>query len=287
MSQAEQPDAEEPAQIQRTTPTSDATAADSLQDAFGNDRFVLCGPAASIDPTISVVIPTLNEESAIEQVLRTVHGSLRELGVAAEIIVVDSSTDRTPDIARQHGAIVVEPERSGYGAAYQAGFERARGELLIMGDADTTYDFGELPRFLQELLETDADMVLGSRLAGEIKPGAMPPLHQYVGNPMLTSVLNGLFGAAFSDTHSGFRLITREALEQMRLETTGMEFASEMLIQATRQELDVAEVPITYHRREGEATLESFSDGWRHLRFMLDRWSETHRPAGRLLSLFA
>jgi len=271
-----------------TSPSTDIPDADrDVSSTPQSADALLCDRNSDHTPVLSVVVPTLNEEAGIATCMEWIREAVETLQVPTEILVSDSSTDRTPDIARQHGAIVVEPERSGYGAAYQAGFERARGEFIVMGDADTTYDFGELPRFLQELLETDADMVLGSRLAGEIKPGAMPPLHQYVGNPMLTSVLNGLFGAAFSDTHSGFRLITREALEQMRLETTGMEFASEMLIQATRQELDVAEVPITYHRREGEATLESFSDGWRHLRFMLDRWSETHRPAGRLLSLFA
>jgi hypothetical protein len=138
-----------------------------------------------------------------------------------------------------------------------------------MGDADTTYDFEELPALMKELQTTSADMVMGSRLEGEIKPGAMPALHKYVGNPMLTAFLNFFYDAGVSDAHSGFRVFTRDALDVMAVETDGMEFASEMIMETAARDLDIGEVPITYHEREGEATLESFRDGWRHVRFML------------------
>jgi glycosyltransferase involved in cell wall biosynthesis len=249
----------------------------SVSESEGN-QFTLCGSMSAIDPTVSVVIPTLNEEQAIEEVLQAVFTALRELGLPSEIVVADSSTDSTPDIARDHGAIVTEPERKGYGAAYLDGFDTARGDIIAMGDADTTYDFTELPKLIQTMQETDADMVIGSRLNGQILSGAMPPLHQYVGNPMLTRMLNTLFDAEFSDTHSGFRVFTAEALDAMNPQTTGMEFASEMLIRAAREDLSVEEVPITYHPRVGEAKLESFRDGWRHIRYMLGEWSSTVSP---------
>jgi glycosyltransferase involved in cell wall biosynthesis len=236
---------------------------------------------------VSIVIPTLNEEEGIEEVIQAVLTALRELSISGEIVVADSSTDRTPDIARNHGAIVTEPERKGYGAAYLDGFAKARGDIIAMGDADTTYDFTELPKLIRTMQETDADMVIGSRLDGEILPGAMPPLHQYVGNPMLTRMLNTLFGAEFSDTHSGFRVFTREALDAINPQTTGMEFASEMLIGAAREDLSVEEVPITYHPRVGNAKLESFRDGWRHIRYMIGEWGSNVAAVRALAGLFA
>ncbi|WP_207589829.1 glycosyltransferase [Halomontanus rarus] len=220
-------------------------------------------------PHLSVVLPTLNEEAGVGECLERAKNAIAELGVPAEIILSDSSTDRTPEIGREMGAIVVEPDRKGYGYAYRYAFDRARGDYLVMGDADTTYDFEQIPRLLDYLREADADMVMGSRLDGKISPGAMPALHQYVGNPLLTTFLNVFYGAGVSDAHSGFRIIRREAYESMTLTSTGMEFASEMIMEAGAQDLDIVEVPIVYHEREGEETLESFSDGWRHVRFML------------------
>lgn len=224
---------------------------------------------SDLEPSLSVVMPTLNEEEGIKTCIEWVKTAIEELQLPTEIIVSDSSTDRTPEIARELGAVVVTPDKGGYGYAYRYAFEHTRGEYIAMGDADTTYDFTALPRLLQELEESDADMVLGSRLEGEIKPGSMPALHQYIGNPLLTKFLNTFYGAGVSDAHSGFRVFRREALETMDLETTGMEFASEMIMEAGSKDLEIAETPIVYHEREGEETLESFRDGWRHVRFML------------------
>lgn len=237
-------------------------------EALSGKELVL--PADSdISPTLSVVMPTLNEEEGIAECIERIRSAVEELGLFAEIVVPDSSTDRTPDIARSMGAIVVTPDQPGYGYAYQYAFERCRGDYIAIGDADTTYDFEELPK-LFELVESDeAEMAMGSRLDGEIKSGAMPPLHQYVGNPLLTRFLNAFYDAGVSDAHSGMRVFTREAWEEMECSTDGMEFASEMIMEAGARGLDIAERPITYHEREGEATLESFQDGWRHVRFML------------------
>ena len=138
-----------------------------------------------------------------------------------------------------------------------------------MGDADTTYDFEELPKLFRLVEAGEADMAMGSRLGGQILDGAMPPLHQYIGNPFLTWFLNAFYGAGVSDAHSGMRVFTRSAYEQMNLKTTGMEFASEMIMEAGARDLVIKELPITYHPREGEATLDSFEDGWRHVKFML------------------
>lgn len=291
MSKQQTPD--RPSGTDAATPTSETpTVPDRSDTSVGvseseGGQFTLCGPMSAIDPTVSVVIPTLNEEEAIEEVLQAVFTALRELDIPSEIILADSSTDRTPDIARNHGAIVTEPERKGYGAAYLDGFDTARGDIIAMGDADTTYDFTELPKLIRTMQETDADMVIGSRLDGEILPGAMPPLHQYVGNPMLTRMLNTLFDAEFSDTHSGFRVFTGEALDAMDPQTTGMEFASEMLIGAAREDLSVEEVPITYHPRVGDAKLESFRDGWRHIRYMIEEWGSNVAAVRVLAGLFA
>jgi glycosyltransferase involved in cell wall biosynthesis len=259
------------------TPLFDGGATAATGDTSGDDErpqvdpreVLLVGPDADHGPVVSVVLPTMNEEQGITQCLDWIENAILELGVRTEIIISDSSTDRTPEIARDRGAIVVEPDAGGYGNAYRYAFNQARGDYIVMGDADTTYDFSDIPRFIEHLVATDADVVLGSRLDGEIKPGAMPTLHQYVGNPLLTRFLNTFYDAGVSDAHSGFRVIRREALEAMVLESGGMEFASEMIIEADAKDLTIEELPIVYHEREGEETLESFRDGWRHVRFML------------------
>jgi glycosyltransferase involved in cell wall biosynthesis len=230
---------------------------------------LLVGPDSEFPPVLSVVMPTMNEEEGIGTCLDWIEEAILELEVPTEIIVSDASTDRTPEIARKRGAIVVEPDEPGYGYAYRYAFRYARGEYIVMGDADTTYDFSEIPRLLEHLEAEDADIVMGSRLEGEIKPGAMPALHQYVGNPLLTKFLNTFYDAGVSDAHSGFRVFRRDVLEQLDLTSDGMEFASEMVMKAGANALTIREVPITYYEREGEAKLESFHDGWRHVRFML------------------
>ncbi|WP_275543461.1 glycosyltransferase family 2 protein [Halorubrum sp. CGM5_25_10-8B] len=230
---------------------------------------LLVGPEADVDPTVSVVMPTMNEEEGVAECIDLVKAAVRRSGYRTEVVISDDSTDRTPDIAREEGAVVVEPDEPGYGYAYRYAFARCRGEYIIIGDADTTYDFEQFPRLLKQVVEGDADMVMGSRLEGDIKDGAMPALHEHVGNPLLTKFLNVFYGAGVSDAHSGFRAFHADVLDELDLETTGMEFASEMIMDAGARDLTIKEIPITYHEREGEATLESFRDGWRHVRFML------------------
>ncbi len=162
--------------------------------------------------------------------------------------------------------MVVE-RRRGYGSAYLAGFAASRGRYIVMADADLTYDFDEIPRFVAAL-EEGAEMVIGDRM-DNIQPGAMPWLHQYVGNPILTGLLNLFFRTGISDAHCGMRALRREVLPRLDLRTTGMEFASEMVIRAAKENLRIAEFPIEYHPRGGESKLSSFRDGWRHLRFLL------------------
>lgn len=229
----------------------------------------LIGPEESRDPLLTVVLPTLNEQEGIVECIERVRDALAVLEVPGEIIVSDSSTDRTPELAREHGAIVVEPDEPGYGYAYRYAFRQARGEYIAMGDADTTYDFAELPKLFAHVVDGDADIVLGSRFDGEIRDGAMPALHKYVGNPLLTRFLNVFYNAEISDAHSGLRVFSQDALGRLDLDSDGMEFASEMLMDASSRGLTIAEEPITYHPRKGEATLDSFHDGWRHIRFML------------------
>ena len=230
---------------------------------------VLVGPDSDVDPVVSVVMPTMNEEEGVQTCIDYVKNAVRESGYRTEVVISDDSTDRTPEIAREAGAIIVEPDQPGYGYAYRYAFQHCRGDYIIIGDADTTYDFEQFPELLDPVVCGEADMVMGSRLEGEIKDGAMPALHQYVGNPLLTKFLNVFYGAGVSDAHSGFRAFRADMLDELDLETTGMEFASEMIMVAGTQDLTIEEIPITYHEREGEATLESFQDGWRHVRFML------------------
>ncbi|WP_336330757.1 glycosyltransferase family 2 protein [Haloarcula sp. CGMCC 1.2071] len=232
------------------------------------DEFLVT-PESEVTPVLSVVMPTLNEEKGIVECIDRIKTAISELRVPTEIIVSDSSTDATPELARERGATVVTPDEPGYGYAYRYAFDKARGEYIAMGDADTTYDFEMIPQLLEPVQNGDADICMGSRLEGEIRDGSMPPLHKYVGNPLLTRFLNTFYGAGVSDAHSGFRVFTKDALETLELETTGMEFASEMIMEAGANDLTIEEVPIIYHEREGEETLDSFSDGWRHVRFML------------------
>lgn len=241
--------------------------AERRRELSGDD--LLVGEDSEQDPSLTIVMPTLNEEGGVAECITRAKRAISELGLVAEIIISDSSTDRTPVIAREMGAIVVEPTESGYGNAYKTGFEHARGEYVAIGDADTTYDFEELPKLVRQAAREEVDIAMGSRLEGEIKPGAMPALHRYVGNPLLTAFLNTFYDAGVSDAHSGLRVIDADALDDLALETGGMEFASEMIMDAAAQGMNIEEVPITYHPREGEATLDSFRDGWRHVRFML------------------
>jgi glycosyltransferase involved in cell wall biosynthesis len=230
----------------------------------------IAGPA----PLVSVVIPCLNEEANIEQCVRDASRALLEGGLSGEVLVVDNaSEDRSAELAAAAGARVILERRRGYGSAYLAGFAAARGEFIVMADADLTYDFGEISRFVAEL-QAGAQLVMGDRM-DNIKPGAMPWLHRYIGNPILTGILNLFFRTGVGDAHCGMRALRRDVLPALDLRTTGMEFASEMVIRASKEKLVISEVPIEYHPRGGESKLSSFRDGWRHLRFLLVH-SPTH-----------
>jgi glycosyltransferase involved in cell wall biosynthesis len=219
-------------------------------------------------PTISIVMPSMNEENTIGICIKKAQKVFEHYGVEGEVVVVDNSTDHTPQIASSMGAKVIHSVK-GYGNAYIAGLSHAKGDYIIIADADDTYDFEELPNFLDYLMNDEADFVIGTRLKGNIKKGAMPWLHQYIGNPFLTWLLNVLFKANISDAHCGMRAFTREAFNKINLKTHGMELASEMVIEATYKKLRIKEVPITYHPREAPSKLRSFEDGWRHIRFMM------------------
>lgn len=220
-------------------------------------------------PEISVVIPCLNEEEAVGAVVDQALEGISASGRPGEVIVVDnSSTDRSAEVAADHGAIVVREERPGYGSAYLAGLAVARGDYIVMGDADETYPLRDLPPFVERLAAGD-DLVMGSRFEGTIHGEAMPWLNRHLGNPILTGLLNVLFGVKISDAHCGMRAVRRDALETLDLHSTGMEFASEMVFKAFRRKLRVSEIPIDYYPRVGESKLNRFGDAWRHVRFML------------------
>ena len=217
---------------------------------------------------MSVVIPCLNEAASIERCVFAAREALRGHGWEGEVIVADNgSDDGSAELASDAGAIVVFEPRRGYGSAYLAGFAAARGDYIVMADADLTYDFADIPRFV-ERLDEGAELVMGDRMKN-IQPGAMPWLHRYVGNPALTGVLNLFFRTGVRDAHCGMRAVRRSALPSLDLRTTGMEFASEMVIRAGKERLAIEEIAINYHPREGESKLSSFRDGWRHLRFLL------------------
>jgi glycosyltransferase involved in cell wall biosynthesis len=221
------------------------------------------------DVRISVVLPCLNEEGAVGNVVDDAWQGIAGTGLPGEVVVVDNgSTDRSSQIATEHGARVVYEERRGYGCAYLRGLEEAKGDFIVMADADGTYPLRELRPFVAQL-EEGKDLVLGSRFRGRIHSGAMPWLHRRVGNPVLTWVLNLFFRVKVSDAHCGLRAVRRDALPVLELDSTGMEFASEMIFKAAKRGLSVGEVPIDYYPRIGESKLQTLRDGWRHLRFML------------------
>jgi len=216
---------------------------------------------------MSLVIPAMNEEDTIGTCITKAIDVFNKLSISWEVIVADSSTDGTPEIARSLGARIVTPEKLGYGNAYLTGFSEAKGEYIIMVDADDTYDLQELPNLIFAIDNDHVDYVIGTR--SKILKGAMPLLHRYIGNPVLTRILNFLFGTTYSDTHSGMRIIRRSALDRLNLKSEGMEFASEMMIEAARAGLKIKEIPISYYPRGAPSKLHSFKDGWRHLRYMM------------------
>ena len=220
---------------------------------------------------VSVVIPCLNEANSLGHCVDKAVKAFHVAGLCGEVVVADNgSTDGSIQIAEEHGARVIRVEERGYGAALRAGIASARGPFIIMGDADDSYDFTEVPRFVEKLRDGN-DIVLGNRFRGEIKPGAMPPLHKYFGNPGLTALLNTLFHADIGDGYCGMRGFTRELYDRLDLRSSGMEFALEMVIKSAQIGACIAEIPIIlWPDKRGRAPhLRSFRDGWRSLRFML------------------
>jgi glycosyltransferase involved in cell wall biosynthesis len=240
-----------------------------LVSTFQQDTVTRTAPPSRGDePDVSVVIPCLNEEGNIEHCVRLALEVMSREGINGEVVVADNaSEDRSAELAAAAGARVVHEPRRGYGSAYMAGFAAARGAYIVMADADLTYDFNEIPHFVAEL-EDGAQLVMGDRM-DNIHPGAMPWLHRYVGNPVLSGVLNLFFRTGIRDAHCGMRALRRDVLPALDLRATGMEFASEMVIRASKENLAIREFPIEYHPRGGESKLSSFRDGWRHLRFLL------------------
>jgi glycosyltransferase involved in cell wall biosynthesis len=221
-------------------------------------------------PEVSVVLPCLNEAATVGTCVEKALQTFRRMGVAGEVVVVDNgSTDGSAGIASSRGARVVSEPSTGYGSALMAGIEAARAPFVIMADADDSYDLTDLEPFV-EALRNGADLAMGTRLRGRIEKGAMPTLHRF-GNPLLSGLLNLLFRAGVSDAHCGMRAFTKNAYRRMQLQTTGMDFASEMVIKAALAGMRISEVPITLRRdgRDRPPHLRPFRDGWRHLRFML------------------
>jgi glycosyltransferase involved in cell wall biosynthesis len=229
---------------------------------------------------VTILMPCLNEAETIGSCVRKALGFLAGSGLRGEVLVADNgSTDGSEELARSLGARVVHVGRRGYGNALRGGIEAARGGWIIMADSDDSYDFSNLEAFITRLKEGD-ELVMGCRLprgGGTIMPGAMPWKHRWIGNPLLSAIGRVFFRCPVTDFHCGLRGFTRRAYEQMQLKTSGMEFASEMVIKATLKGMKIAEVPITLHKdgRSRPPHLRSWRDGWRHLRFMLlfsPRW---------------
>ena len=218
---------------------------------------------------VSIVMPCLNEEETLGICIQKAQRTLDALGIVGEVVIADNgSTDASAEIAERLGASFVHQPTRGYGAAYLAGLAAAQGQYIIMGDSDDTYDFTDLERFITPL-QNGCDLVIGNRFKGKILPGAMPWARRYIGNPILSGMLRVLFGTYISDSHCGMRSFTAEAYKRMNLKTTGMEFASEMVIKAVETDLKILEIPITYHPRGGESKLNAIRDALRHIRFML------------------
>ena len=220
---------------------------------------------------VSVVIPCLNEANSLAFCVEKAIVSLRQAGLRGEVIVADNgSTDGSIEIAEFNGARVLHVPERGYGAALKAGIAAARGEFVIMGDADDSYDFSEVPNFVKEL-RRGFDLVMGNRFRGGIKPGAMPPLHRYFGNPGLSWLVNFLFHAGVGDSYCGMRGFSRALYDKLDLRSSGMEFALEFVIKATQIGARISEIPIILwpDKRDRPPHLRSFRDGWRSLRFML------------------
>lgn len=237
-------------------------------------------PNSSSEVELTILMPCLDEAETIKVCIEKALKGIADAGVVGEVLIADNgSTDGSQKIATDLGARVVQIERKGYGSALQGGIANAKGNWIIMGDADDSYDFSQAPRFVEELRKGN-HLVMGCRMprgGGTVMPGAMPWKHRWIGNPVLSFIGKLFFRSKIDDFHCGLRGFSREAITELQLNTPGMEFASEMVIKATLQKLPVAQIPITLHPdgRSRPPHLRSWRDGWRHLRFMLlysPRW---------------
>lgn len=229
------------------------------------------------DLELTILMPCLDEAETLEVCVNKAMQSLEKMGIRGEVLISDNgSTDGSQEIARRCGARVIDAPIRGYGGAIQAGNAAALGKYIIMADADDSYDFSRLELFVEKLREGH-DLVMGNRFRGGVLPGAMPPLHRYLGNPVLSFLGRLFFRSDIGDFHCGLRGYSRDAMERMDLQTTGMELASEMVVRATLLDMKIAEVPTTLSPdgRSRPPHLRSWRDGWRHLRFLLmycPRW---------------
>jgi glycosyltransferase involved in cell wall biosynthesis len=219
-------------------------------------------------PEISIILPCRNEEKALPVCLKQIKEVIKKNNLNAEIIVSDSSVDNSPKIAQENDVILIKHNKEGYGNAYLEAFRNFKGKYVFMADCDGTYDFNEIPRFINEL-DKGYDFVIGNRFSGRIEKGAMRFSNRYIGNPLLSATLRLFFHTKIKDTQCGMRAIKKEALQKLNLKTAGMEFASEMIIKAIKNRLKTKQIPINYYKRIGKSKLKPFSDAWKHFRFML------------------
>ncbi len=219
------------------------------------------------NPDISVILPCRDEEEALPFCIKKIKETILKNNLSAEIIVSDSSTDKSPEIARKEQVILIKHNLKGYGMAYLQAFPSAKGNYIFMADADCSYDFAEIPYFIRQL-EHGCDLVIGNRFLGNIQKGAMPWGNRHIGTPLLSLMLRIFFGAKIQDSQSGMRAIKKEALKNLNLQTTGMEFASEMIIKSLKNNLKIKEVPIDYYKRMGQSKLRPFFDAFAHIKFM-------------------
>jgi len=216
---------------------------------------------------LSVILPCLNEEASIGKSIETIQSVFKKNNLSGEIIVVDNnSTDKTAEIAKNYPVVYILEKNLGYGNAYKTGFKQAINEIIIMGDPDGTYDFNEIPNFLKEL--DNSDFVLGNRF-NKIEKNAMPFLHRYIGNPILRFMFHHIYGLKTQEVCTGFVALKKETLEKINPQQPGMEFSSELIIKAKKNNLKIKEVPITYHKRKGKSKLKTIKDGLRHIRYIL------------------